>query len=198
VQTKVELLAAIDSAKTNNLINKTIYLRGKSSGNNYAMDTGTGRRFDMPTGCPAGLRLEAANHDDLPLFSGGDGWTWNAGAGVYQFGWMNMNGQAVTMDGFEVADDESVTHGNLYRIIFDNLVPGNAFHRYFVHGTLDGQKPAQVKAFQWFGGGSGSLGLTLGNGIFAELMGGLMVKNGAEQHVVTEQPVVPQAWASMR
>jgi hypothetical protein len=179
VQTKVELLAAIDSAKQNGTLNKKIYLRGKSSGNNYAMDTGTGRRFDMPSGCPAGLQLIAANHDDLPLFSGGDAWTWNAGAGVYQNGWMNMNGQAVTMDGFEVADDESVTHGDLYRIIFDNLTPGNVFDRYFIHGTLNGQKPQQVKAFQWFGGGTGGLGLILRNGIFAELMGGLMVKNGA-------------------
>jgi hypothetical protein len=181
VQSKYELLAAIQSAIDNTVINKKIYLRGKSQASNYAADTdGTGRRFVMPSGVPAGLQIIAADHDDLPLFAGGEAWGWNSTFSVYTGSWMDMNGQAVTMDGFEVSDDQTVTHGDNYRIIFGGLVPGTVFDRYFIHGTLDGLKPQQVKAFQWSGADAGSLGLILRNGIFAELMGGLMVKSGAK------------------
>jgi hypothetical protein len=176
VQTKGELLDAINSTITNGVLNKKIYLRGKSTGNNYCVNSGSGRRFDFPSGIPAGMELIAADHDDLPLFAGGEAYNYNSGFGSYTNGWINLNSQPITMDGFEVYDDETPSNGDLYRFIFQNRGPGSIFRRYFAHGTLNGVKPHQIKLFQQLADGGS---LTLEYGICAELMGMLMVKNGA-------------------
>jgi hypothetical protein len=169
VETGAQLLTALNQASGG----QTIVLRGKSAGGNYA--SGTGRKAQFPSKTfSSPVTIRAADHDDMPLFQGGE-----------SANWMRMALSNVVFDGIEFYDDETYASPIDTRAIFYNAPTDSdnvTFRRCYLHGKAGTvYRDVGLRALDW----RGSTGLRIEDCIFSDLKSALNVQDDSTNTVVT-------------